>query len=103
MREDGPPNTREAHGVAKRMDEDNTEERAIPEVEERRVDAEEIGVGELDHGADNGVGDRDLGMGDAELVKVVDVGKAEDQGGQEDDALEAGASDEEERYGGGPK
>lgn len=39
-------------------------------------------------------------MRDAELVKVVDVGEAEDDGGQEDDSAEAGAGLEQQRDGG---
>jgi hypothetical protein len=39
-------------------------------------------------------------VGDAELVKVVDVGEAEDDGGEEDDSVEAGAGLEKQRNGG---
>lgn len=49
--------------------------------------AEERGVGELEEGAGNCQGEWDLGVGDAELVQVVDMGNAKVEWGQEDDLL----------------
>lgn len=43
----GPPNPGKTHGVAKRMDKNHGEKRAIPEVEKGGVNAKKIGVGEL--------------------------------------------------------
>lgn len=77
---DCTPDAGESHSIAEGMDKDHGKQRAIPKIEEGRVDAKEIGVRELQHGAGNGGNERDLRVSDTELVEVMDVGQAEDQG-----------------------
>lgn len=68
------------------MDGEDGEEAAGAEEEEGGVGAEEGGVGELEEGAQEGRSDGLVRVGEAELVEVVDVREAEDDGREEDGA-----------------
>lgn len=83
------------------MDEDHSKEGAVADIDEGGVDAKEICVGELKHRAGDGRNDRDVRVSDAELVEVMEVGQAKNQGREEDDIPKTRAGDEEERHGGG--
>lgn len=60
------------------MDRDDGQERPCTEEEEGTVHAKERGVRELQDGAGDGHGQRYIGVGDAKLVEVVDVGQTKD-------------------------
>lgn len=60
------------------MGEDDGEQARGAQVDEGGVGAEEGRVAELEKGAGEGRWQRGVGVGDAELVEVVDVGEAED-------------------------
>jgi hypothetical protein len=82
------------------MDKHNSQQRARPQKQEIRQGAKEGRVRKLEDRARNGGHEGRFRVRDAELVKVVDVGEAEDDGGQEDDSAEAGAGLEQQRDGG---
>lgn len=94
------PNARQAHGVAKRMDEHNSQQRSRPQEQEAHQGAKEGRVRKLDDGAGNGGREGRIRVRDAELVEMMNVGEAEDDGGEEDDSAEAGAGHEQQRDGG---
>lgn len=85
------------------MDEHNGQQRPRPQKEEIGQGAKEGRVAKLDDGAGNGGHEGRFRVRDAELVEVVDVGEAEDDGGEEDDSVEAGAGHEQQRDGGSPE
>lgn len=66
------------------MHERHSQQTARPEVQEGGVAAEERRVGKLEQGPREGAGDGRVWVRDAEFVEVVDVGEAEDDGGEED-------------------
>ena len=78
---DSAPQLRQAHTIAKGVDGADGQQRARADEDEGRVGAKEGGVDELEDGAEEGGLGGDLGVGEAELVEVVDVGEAEDDGG----------------------
>lgn len=82
------------------MNKHNSQQRARPQEQEIRQGAKEGRVRKLQDGAGNGGHEGRFRVRDAELVKVMDVGKAEDDGGEEDDSAEAGAGHEQQRDGG---
>lgn len=94
------PDARQAHGIAKRVDENDGQQRPRPQEEEVCQGAEQGRVRELEDGAGNGGHEGGFWVRDAELVKVMDVGEAKDDGGQEDDSIEAGAGHQQQRDGG---
>lgn len=94
------PDARQAHGIAKRVDHNDGQQRPRPQEEEVCESAKEGRVRELEDGAGNGGHEGRFRVRDAELVKVVDVGEAEDDGGQEDDSVEAGTGHQQQRDGG---
>lgn len=85
------------------MDKHNGQQRPRPQEQKIGQGAKQGRVRKLKDGASNGGHEGRFRVRDAELVKVVKVGKAKDDGGEEDDSAEAGAGLEQQRDGGSPE
>jgi hypothetical protein len=68
------------------MDQDDSGQGAGAQVHKGSIPAEDGGVAELEEGAEKSGERRGVGVGESELVEVVDVGDAEVERGEEDDA-----------------
>lgn len=82
---DPPPESWQAAPIAETVCQHDGGQRAGAQEEESRVPAEDGGVGELDHGEEEGRAEGRVGVGEGVLVEVVDVRDAEIERCQEDD------------------
>lgn len=101
VRLDGAPNARQAHGITKRVDQNDGKKRSRPQKEEVCVGSKEGGIRKLQNGAGNGSHQGRLRVGNAEFVKVVKVSKAKDNRRQEDDSADARPCHQEQWDSGG--
>ena len=92
------PETRKTHAVAKGVHDADGGQAAGPEEEEGGVGPEQGRVGQLEDGAQDGRGDGDPRVRDAELVEVVDVRQPEDERREEDGPGHRCPGDEHQRY-----
>lgn len=81
---DRPPEAREAHCIAECVYQNDGQQAPRPQKEKRGVGTEQGRVTELQHGASHGSDEGYLGMSDTELVKVMNMGKAENDRRKED-------------------
>ena len=85
------------------MDDADGEEGAGAQIDKRGVGAEDGGEGQLEEGAQEGGGEGDARVGQAELIEVVDVGQAEDDGGEKNGLADGGLGDQHQGDRGGAK